>query len=396
VHAISVCAQPLPQSLLVIFSYCLKLSLLHNGTMPQATSATPSCPRPTTVYVFGTLWPLVMADSKCLSFECLCDICNCDNRLQSFLHLHKVLFNFRRQCYRCGIGSINLRQDRSIADGQIWRCSNRKCSVKIPIRRHSFFSGSHFSFSQVIKLIYYWTYQYPQHIVLHETGLSNKTVIDFYNFYRKVCVVILEDHSEPIGGPGRVVEVDESKFGKRKFSRGKKVDGVWVFGGIERDNDPPHCFFETVTDRSAEKLVPIIKWWILPGTTIYSHCWHSYSTLVSEGYIHSTVNHSVDFKSETGTRTNSIESRWHVAKKSLPHFGTRKDLYNSYFARYCIRRKFVNGASDNISPGLGAHRPRLQAAGARAIVCASSAARSAAARLTTFGAFGSAHSMRHC
>lgn len=269
-----------------------------------------------------------------------------DNRLQSFLRLHKVLFNFHGQCYRCGIGSINLRQDRTTADGQIWRCSNRKCSVKIPIRRHSFFSGSHLSFSQVVKLIYYWTYQYPQHIVLHETGFSNKTVIDFYNFCREVCVVILENHSEPIGGPGRIVEIDESKFGKRKFNRGKKVDGVWVFGGIERDSDPPRCFFESVTDRSAETLIPIIKRWILPGTTIYSDCWRSYSTLVSEGYIHSTVNHSVEFKSETGTYTNNIESRWHAVKKSLPRFGTRKDLYNSYFAEYCIRRKFIDGSSD--------------------------------------------------
>jgi len=48
-------------------------------------------------------------------------------------------------------------------------------------------------------------------------------------------------------------------------------------------------------------IIIIIKRWILHHTTIYSDCWHSYSTLVSEGYIHSTVNHSVEFKSETGT-----------------------------------------------------------------------------------------------
>jgi len=197
-----------------------------------------------------------------------------------------------------------------------------------------------------VKVIYYWTHQYPQSIVLHESELSNKTVIDFYNFCREVCVVILEEQSEPIGGPGCIVEIDESKFGKRKFNLGKRVDGVWVFGGIERDSDPPRCFFVTVNDRSADTLIPIIKRWILPGTTIYSDCWRSYSTLVSEGYIHATVNHSVEFKSESGTHTNNIESRWNAVKKSFPRFGTRKDFYNSYFAEYCIRRKFLDGASD--------------------------------------------------
>ena len=161
-----------------------------------------------------------------------------------------------------------------------------------------------------------------------------------------MCVVILEEQSEPIGGPGCVVEIDESKFGKRKFNRGKGVDGVWVFGGIERDSHPPRCFFVTVNDRSADTLIPIIKRWILPGTTIYSDCWRSYSTLVLEGYVHATVNHSVEFKSESGTHTNNIESRWNAVKRSLPRFGTRKDFYNSYFAEYCICRKFLDGASD--------------------------------------------------
>jgi len=171
-----------------------------------------------------------------------------------------------------------------------------------------------------------------------------KTVVDFYNFCREVCVVILEEQSEPIGGPGCIVEIDESKFGKRKFNRGKRVDGICVFGGIERDSDPPH-FFVTVNERSADTLIPIIKRWILPGTTIYSDCWRSYSTLVSEGYIHATVNHSVEFKSESGTHTNNMESRWNAVKRSLACFGTRK-FYNSYFAEYCIRKKFLDGASD--------------------------------------------------
>jgi len=180
----------------------------------------------------------------------------------------------------------------------------------------------------------------------HETGISDKTIIDFYNFCREVCSVILEEHSEPIGGHEKVVEIDESKFGKRKYNRGKRVDGKWVFGGIERDSNPPKCFFVPVCDRSADTLVPLIKKWILPGTTIHSDCWRAYSSLTEQGYIHRTVNHSVEFLSESGTHTNTIESTWNALKKSLPRYGTTKDLYNSYFPEYCIRKKFLSAASD--------------------------------------------------
>ena len=90
------------------------------------------------------------------------------------------------------------------------------------------------------------------------------------------------------------------------------MDGCWVFGNMERDSKPPKCFFVTVSDRSAQTLIPLIKRWILPGTTIVSDCWKSYSSLASEGYIHDTINHSIQFVSVSGAHTNHTESRWNA------------------------------------------------------------------------------------
>jgi len=52
---------------------------------------------------------------------------------------------------------------------------------------------------------------------LRETGKTKKTIVDFYNFCREVCAVILEQQSQPIGRPGKLVEIDESKLEKESI-----------------------------------------------------------------------------------------------------------------------------------------------------------------------------------
>lgn len=60
-----------------------------------------------------------------------------------------------------------------------------------------------------------------------------------------------------LGGIDEVLEIDESKFGKRKYNRAKRVEGKWVFGGVQRK-----CyliFMEVVEKRNKSKLLEIIK-----------------------------------------------------------------------------------------------------------------------------------------
>ena len=102
------------------------------------------------------------------------------------------------------------------------------------------------------------------------------------------------------------------------------------------------CFLQIVEDRSAQTLIPIIQTYIKPGTVILSDCWKAYSGSKEEGYMHLTVNHSIEFKNkETGDCINLIESTWNTA--------TQKQLYDSYLVEYCIRKKYLNDTQDEFS-----------------------------------------------
>ncbi|KAJ8937695.1 hypothetical protein NQ314_011751, partial [Rhamnusium bicolor] len=76
-------------------------------------------------------------------------------------------------------------------------------------------------------------------------------------------------NSENIGGPNKIVEIDEAKIGKRKYNRGRYLEGQWVFGAIERGTK--RFFHEAIEQRNTETLLGIIKQRILSGTTVHSN-----------------------------------------------------------------------------------------------------------------------------
>ena len=146
-------------------------------------------------------------------------------------------------------------------------------------------------------------------------SLDEKTVIDWYSFFRDVCSFgLLRDPVQLGDGvQSDIVEIDESLFGKkRKYHRGTGNQKYWVFGMIERDTKK--SVLQIVDRRDRETLLPIIKKYVKVGTTIYSDQWGAYFTLENEGYHHKTVNHSVEFVSNDGCCTNTIEGLWGLAK----------------------------------------------------------------------------------
>ena len=96
-----------------------------------------------------------------------------------------------------------------------------------------------------------------QRAIVKEMGIAAHTAVDWDSFCREVCEIVIMNSNKQIGGEGKRVQIYESKFGKRKYHKWKRVESQWVFGDI--DEDSRECFMVTVAKRDRATLLPIIE-----------------------------------------------------------------------------------------------------------------------------------------
>ncbi|KAK3931231.1 putative transposase-like protein [Frankliniella fusca] len=170
----------------------------------------------------------------------------------------------------------------------------------------------------------------------------------------------MEREFEQIGGEGKIVEIDESLFNKRKYNKGKKkMCQQWVFGGVEQGSNK--CFLVKVDKRDKKTLLPLIKKHIAPGSTIYSDSWKAYDCLGENGFNHLKVNHKITFK-EGDCCTNTVEGMWRHVKRMFPECNRKKGLFDSYLAEYMFRRKYAsnNFFATLLSKIIVVYKPKIE------------------------------------
>jgi len=156
--------------------------------------------------------------------------------------------------------------------------------------------------------MFLWAMQISGSKIARLTSVSEPTVIRALSEPRTICCNKVLNAGIKLGGLGKTVEIDESKFGaKRKYKRGRISEGPWVFGVVERGSQKVLLF--RVPDRTRETLVHrLITTHIRPGTVIYSDQFTPYIPLNQLGYIHLSVNHSKNFVDpDSGAHTNTID-----------------------------------------------------------------------------------------
>ena len=221
-----------------------------------------------------------------------------------------------------------------------FRCFSRACRKDKSLYSHTFFYGIKLRSNEILLLARLWLSKVTVTTAIELTGHSPCTIVKFWSHFRQLVSSTLLPEDVVIGGEGIIVEVDETKLGKRKYNRGHHVEGVWVVVGIERTS-ARKVFVVPVESRDGVTLRAIIEQHVAPGSIIYTDLWRGYSWLNNtQNYTHDTVNHSVGFKdNETGVYTNYVEGTNSGIKRRIPVRSRVKQGIEEHLAEFIWRRK---------------------------------------------------------
>jgi hypothetical protein len=198
----------------------------------------------------------------------------------------------------------NRKRDKNATNQLMtWYCNG--CKSYKTIFEGSFFSLFRKPIRTVLAIIKCWSAQLTinktiSSIKLHlDSDIHRETVSCLFNKMRQMCTLDIDKKNLKMGGPGKIVEIDESLYAKVKHSKGKNLmrPQVWTFGLVQRKDSTTNgkCYMQVVPNREAQTLLAVIYEKVLNGSTIYSDCWSSYEKLSKLGYTHLTVNHTYNF-----------------------------------------------------------------------------------------------------
>jgi len=104
-----------------------------------------------------------------------------------------------------------------------WRCTKKSCRKEIGYLKGTWFEGAHLSLKEIFHLSYFFcrqTHTFDEIVfdMQREDGSSigQHAFVDWMNYYRCAIAQYFVTNELKIGGPGIVVEIDETVITKRK------------------------------------------------------------------------------------------------------------------------------------------------------------------------------------
>ena len=166
--------------------------------------------------------------------------------------------------------------------------------------------------------------------VERELGVTYKTAWRMCHMIREYMGSL--DSDDPLGGPGSIVEIDETLIGGsvRGKGNGYKGNKTCVVGMIERGGE---LVTRVAAGRTKVAMRGLIHAHVLPGTRVNTDEFGGYHGLDACGFDHYTVNHKArEYATSCGKGVNTIEGFWAALKRGIN--GTHIHVSGKHLSKY--------------------------------------------------------------
>lgn len=258
-------------------------------------------------------------------------------RIRTKNEYQQILDNYTKEkltrCPKCGSVSKQLKGQNNLVV-----CSLSICKHRFSLFKNSIFFNVKLKKITILKIIDAWLQKINTKAISFFLKISPKAVRRVLKKVKESAVPKYYASLDVIGEKDVVVEIDESKFGKRKYHKGHAVEGIWVLGMVER-TIKRKIILVAVDDRTKKTLTEKTTKFINSKSTLFTDCWKGYSDLSKHFNNHKTVNHSKQFVDPIdGTHTNTIEGCWYAVKAQVPVRNRTKNDISLYLLRFMIVR----------------------------------------------------------
>ena len=246
-------------------------------------------------------------------------------------HLFKVRYGADCECQRCG----ETGKFKKLSKMPAYTC---QCGEHIHPMVGTPFHRSHTPLQKWFYAMYLFTttrHGVPAKELQRQLSVNYKTAWRMGHEIRKYLGLV--DGNAPLSGH---VEADEAFIGgRRKRTRGRGgvvLDNkTIVVGLVERGGD---LITKVVPDTSKSSLECTVTANVVPGSRISTDENKGYRDLGRAGYVHETVNHSIDEYVRGDTHTNTIEGFWSLLKRSIR--GTHVQVSRQHLPKYLAEFEF--------------------------------------------------------
>src|ERR1035441_10555856 len=226
------------------------------------------------------------------------------------------------------------RKHYRIADRPVFSCAH--CGTQVSPMAGTIFEKS----STSLRLWFYAMYLMAStrcgisaKQIQRETGVTYKTA---WRMFKQIRSLLSEPDMQL---EGLSVEMDETGIGPTSKRKGQpNKPKITVFGMVERGGRVKAVVAD---NRKKDTLMPIIRKYVLPESTVFTDDFSSYIDLAHDrnDYTHHRINHSAGVYVLGNVHTQTIEGFWSLIKRGIGgvYHSVSREYLQSYLDEYSFR-----------------------------------------------------------